>query len=213
MFSLGFTLTTLPDLLIPFVFTTIVLGIIPGPNVALTVANALAYGTRYGLLTVAGTSSAMIPQLIITILGLSAFAQFMSEGFEILRWLGVAYLLWLGYRQWRAPAEDLSQVRAKPQSVKEIYWRGFFISLTNPKTILFYGAFFPQFITPGNHAVTQMTVLALTFVIVITFVDSCWALLAGRARICMMSKSIWRNRISGGFLIVAALLLALIRVR
>lgn len=202
----------MPELLIPFILATIVLGIIPGPNVALTVANSLAHGTRYGLLTVAGTSSAMAPQLIITVLGLSVFAQYMSQGFDILRWAGVLYLLWLGYQQLRAPVDDLSKVKAKPQSVKEIFWRGFFISLTNPKTILFYGAFFPQFITPGDDATMQMTVLALTFLIVITIVDCSWALLAGRARIYMLNKSVWRNRISGGFLIVAALLLALVRI-
>ena len=202
----------MPDLLLPFILATIILGIIPGPNVALTVANALAHGTRYGLLTVAGTSSAMVPQLIITVLGLSVLAQHMSQGFDILRWAGVLYLLWLGYKQLRAPVDDLSKVRAKPQSVKEIFWRGFFISLTNPKTILFYGAFFPQFITPGDDAAMQMTILALTFLTVITIVDCSWALLAGRARIYMMNKSIWRNRISGGFLIAAALLLALVRI-
>lgn len=202
----------MPELFIPFILATIVLGIIPGPNVALTVANALAHGTRYGLLTVAGTSSAMVPQLIITVLGLSVFAQYMSQGFDILRWAGVLYLLWLGYQQLRAPVDDLSKVKAKPQSVKEIFWRGFFISLTNPKTILFYGAFFPQFITPGDDATMQMTLLAFTFLIVITIVDCSWALLAGRARVYMMNKSIWRNRISGGFLIVAALLLALVRI-
>lgn len=202
----------MPELFIPFILATIVLGIIPGPNVALTVANALAHGTRYGLLTVAGTSSAMVPQLIITVLGLSVFAQYMSQGFDILRWAGVLYLLWLGYQQLRAPVDDLSKVKAKPQSVKEIFWRGFFISLTNPKTILFYGAFFPQFITPGDDATMQMTLLAFTFLIVITIVDCSWALLAGRARVYMMNKSIWRNRISGGFLIVAALLLAIVRI-
>ena len=200
------------DLLLPFILATIILGIIPGPNVALTVANALAHGTRYGLLTVAGTSSAMVPQLIITVLGLSVLAQHMSQGFDILRWAGVLYLLWLGYKQLRAPVDDLSKVRAKPQSVKEIFWRGFFISLTNPKTILFYGAFFPQFITPVDDAAMQMTILALTFLTVITIVDCSWALLAGRARVYMMNKSIWRNRISGGFLIAAALLLALVRI-
>lgn len=202
----------MPELLIPFILATIVLGIIPGPNVALTVANSLAHGTRYGLLTVAGTSSAMVPQLIITVLGLSVFAQYMSQGFDVLRWAGVLYLLWLGYQQLRAPVDDLSKVKAKPQSVKEIFWRGFFISLTNPKTILFYGAFFPQFITPGDDTATQMTVLALTFLTVITLVDSSWAVLAGRGRIYMLNKSVWRNRISGGFLIVAALLLALVRI-
>lgn len=201
------------EFFIPFVMATIVLGLIPGPNVALTVANSLAHGTRYGLLTVAGTSSAMIPQLIVTVLGMSAFIAFMADWFDILRWVGVAYLLYLGIKQWLAPAQDLAHVKPKPLSVKEIYGRGFLVSLTNPKTILFYGAFFPQFITPAADPTTQLIVLSVTFLIVITLVDSLWAILAGQARSRLLGESAWTNRISGGFLIVAATLLALIRVK
>lgn len=201
------------ELSIPFVIATIVLGLIPGPNVVLTVANSLAHGTRYGLLTVAGTSSAMVPQLILTVLGMSAFIAFLADWFDVIRWLGVAYLIYLGIKQLRAPSQDLAHVKAKQQSVKEIFGRGFFVSLTNPKTILFYGAFFPQFISPQNDATTQLVVLAITFLVVITAIDSSWALLAGYARRYLLGDSRWANRISGGFLIVAAALLALIRIR
>lgn len=201
------------ELFIPFVIATIVLGLIPGPNVALTVANSLAHGTRYGLLTVAGTSSAMVPQLALTVLGMGAFIAFLADWFDIVRWAGVAYLVYLGIKQWMAPAQDLAHVRAKPQSVKEIYVRGFLVSLTNPKTLLFYGAFFPQFITPGMDATAQLTVLAITFLVVITLVDSSWAILAGWGRRYLLGDSKWTNRISGGFLIVAAILLALIRIK
>lgn len=203
----------LTTLFIPFVLATIVLGLIPGPNVALTVANSLAHGARYGLLTVAGTSSAMVPQLILTILGMSTLITLLADGFDILRWLGVAYLLYLGIRQWRAPAQDLAHMRARPKSVKEIYGRGFFVSLTNPKTILFYGAFFPQFITPGADTTTQLIVLSCAFLVVITMIDCLWALLAGYARRYLPGDSSWANRISGTFLIMAALLLALIRIK
>lgn len=200
------------ELFIPFVLATIVLGLIPGPNVALTVANSLAHGTRYGLLAVAGTSSAMVPQLILTVLGMSAFIAFLADWFDIIRWAGVIYLVYLGIKQLRTPAQDLAHLRAKQQSVKEIFGRGFFVSLTNPKTILFYGAFFPQFVTPDGNATAQLTALALTFLIVITTVDCLWALLAGWGRRYLLTDSPWTNRISGGFLIVAATLLALIRV-
>lgn len=201
------------EFFIPFVLATIVLGLIPGPNVALTVANSLAHGTRYGLLTVAGTSSAMIPQLVLTVLGMSAFIALLADWFDILRWLGVIYLVYLGIRQWIAPVEDLAHMKPKPLSVKEIYCRGFLVSLTNPKTILFYGAFFPQFITPDADVGMQLIILSVTFLMVITFVDSLWALLAGQARYYLLGKTAWCNRISGGFLIVAAILLALIRIK
>lgn len=200
------------DLLVPFIIATLILGLIPGPNVALTVANALAHGTRYGLLTVAGTSSAMVPQLIITILGLSTFAALLSQGLDIVRWAGVAYLLYLGIRECLSATQDLAHVRAKPQSLREIYGRGFLVSLTNPKTLLFYGAFFPQFISGTTHITEQLITMAGLFFIVITCVDCLWACLAGLARHYLLGQSVWRNRISGGFLIVAALLLAFIRI-
>ena len=200
-------------LFIPFVLATIILGLIPGPNVALTVANSLAHGTRYGLLTVAGTSSAMVPQLIFTILGMSTFIALLADGFDILRWLGVAYLIYLGIQQWRAPAQDLAHMRARPLSVREIYGRSFFVSLTNPKTILFYGAFFPQFITPGADATTQLVILSCAFIVVITTIDCLWALLAGYARRYLLGEGTGAHRISGAFLIIAALLLALIRIK
>lgn len=202
----------IPDLLIPFVFATIILGLIPGPNVALTVANSLAHGTRHGLLTVAGTSSAMVPQLILTVLGLSTFIAALSQWFDVLRWAGVAYLLYLGIRECLAPVQDLAHMPARPLSVREIYWRGFLVSLTNPKTLLFYGAFFPQFITGMDRVIEQLIVLAVVFVAVISCVDSLWACLAGYARRYLLGKTVWRNRISGGFLIIAAVLLALIRI-
>lgn len=204
---------TITPLLIPFVVATIMLGLIPGPNVALTVANSLAHGTRYGLLTVAGTSSAMIPQLLLTIAGMSTFIALLADGFDMVRWLGVAYLFYLGVRQWRAPAQDLAHMRARPLSVREIYGRGFFVSLTNPKTLLFYGAFFPQFISPADDVTTQLIVLSCVFLIVITIIDSLWALLAGYARRYLLGRSAWAGRISGGFLVAAALLLALIRIK
>jgi homoserine/homoserine lactone efflux protein len=95
-----------------FALVTVVLGLIPGPNGALIIANSAAHGPRYGLMTVAGTVSAQVIQLVAVSLGLTALLESMGLCFTVLRWLGVAYLLWLGYRQWRAPPIDLTLVRA-----------------------------------------------------------------------------------------------------
>jgi homoserine/homoserine lactone efflux protein len=101
--------------------------------------------------------------------------------FEWLRWIGVAYLAYLGLRQWRAPAIDLTTTPAEPRSARAIFLRGLLVSLTNPKTLLFYGAFFPQFLAAGRAR----------------------KLLAGRGRL--------GNRLSGGLLLGAGLGLALAR--
>ena len=143
-----------------------VLIVIPGPNVALIVANSVAHGTRFGLLTVAGTSSAVVVQLALTVLGATAVLNFLAASFDWLRWVGVAYLVWLGIAAWRAPAVDLARVGPQARSARLIYARGFLVGLTNPKTLLFYGAFLPQFITPGPTAADQLLLLAVTFLVV-----------------------------------------------
>src|SRR3569832_744115 len=96
------------NLYFAFVAASLALALMPGPNVADIISNSVAYGPRYGLLTVAGTSSAMIPQLLVVTLGLAGVLEFMSHWFEVLRWIGVAYLIYLGIEALRAPAADLA---------------------------------------------------------------------------------------------------------
>ncbi len=201
------------SLYLGFVAASTVLILIPGPNVSLIVANAIAYGTRYGLLTVAGTSAAIVVQLGLTAFGLTATLGMLADWFEWLRWLGVAYLLYLGLRQWRAEPVDLTRTRPQPRSVRAIALRGFVISLTNPKTLLFYGAFLPQFIAPDAPLGPQVTLLCVTFLAIAAALDAGWALAAGRARGLLAMRGRLRNRLSGGFLVCAGLGLALARRR
>ena len=202
-----------PHLLLTFVAATTVLMLIPGPNVALIVANSVAWGTRYGLLTVAGTAAAMIVQLGLTALGMSAALGAMAAWFEWLRWIGVGYLLWLGIRQWRAPVVDLSRVAPQPRAARAIALRGFLVSLTNPKTLLFYGAFLPQFISLNRPVVPQIALLSAIFMGLALLLDGGWAVLAGRARFMPARHGRLRNRVSGGLLVCAGLGLALARRR
>jgi threonine/homoserine/homoserine lactone efflux protein len=192
-----------------FVLATTILILIPGPNVSLIVANSIAYGTRYGLLTVAGTTSAIVVQLVLTALGLSAMLGVLADWIEWVRWIGVAYLLYLGMRQWNSPPVDLTRTKPQPRSFRAIALRGFLISLTNPKTLLFYGAFFPQFISSDAPIAPQVAVLSVTFLVLAGGLDSGWALLAGRARGVLAMRGRLRNRLSGGFLIGAGIGLAL----
>ncbi len=198
-----------PALYATFILATAVLMLIPGPNVALIVANSVAYGTRYGLLTLAGTASAMVPQLILTALGMTALLAGMGHWMAWLRWIGVAYLIVLGVRQWRAAALDLTRVTAQPRSHRGIYLRGLLVSLTNPKTLFFYGAFFPQFVASDRAAGPQVVLLCVTFLVVALVLDGLWAVLAGHARPLLAAHGRLRNRISGGVLIGAGVGLAL----
>jgi homoserine/homoserine lactone efflux protein len=200
-----------PNLYAAFVAAVVVLMLIPGPNVALIVANSVAHGPRFGLLTVAGTTSAMIVQLGFTALGMAPVLNALGFSFEWLRWIGVVYLAWLGVAQWCALTADLTRTSPEPRSERFIVTRAFLVSLTNPKTLLFYGAFLPQFIDPAGRVGAQMTVLAVTFLVLAAFIDSGWALLAARVRRLLETRERLRNRLSGGLLLGAGAALAMAR--
>ena len=200
------------DLYLAFVAACALLIVIPGPNVALIVANSVAHGARYGLMTVAGTASAMVLQLALVVLGASALLGLLASLFDWLRWLGVAYLLWLGVRTWRAASADLSGIAAEPRSAAAIFARGFLVSLTNPKTLLFYAAFLPQFVSAERGATTdQLLLLSGTFLAVAVLLDGAWALLASRLRFLLQARARLRNRLTGGLLMGAGVGLALAR--
>jgi homoserine/homoserine lactone efflux protein len=198
-------------LYLAFIVATSILILIPGPNVSLIVANSVAYGTRFGLLTVAGTSSAVLIQVIVTALGMTAVLGTLAYWFEWIRWLGVAYLVYIGVQQWRADPIDLTRTKPQPKSVRTIYLRGLLVSLSNPKTLLFFGAFFPQFITVDADPQPQIVLLSATFLVIAALLDGAWAVLAGRVRRFLGSRGHLRNRLSGGLLIGAGAGLALVR--
>jgi threonine/homoserine/homoserine lactone efflux protein len=198
-----------PELYAAFVAATTILMLIPGPNVAVIAANSVARGRRFGLITVAGTCAAMIPQLAVAVLGMSAALGWAGRWFGVLRWIGVLYLIWLGIRAWRAPAEDAASP-AQAASARAAFLNGFLVSLTNPKTLLFYAAFFPQFVSP-DHPAGQLWLLAVTFLVLAAVIDSGWALLAARLCFALAGRGRLRARLTGGALVLAGAGLAAAR--
>ena len=196
------------ELYLTFVAATVALIAIPGPNVALIVANSVAHGRRYGLLTVGGTTAAMVPQLGLVALGTAGTLTLLGHVFEWVRWLGVAYLILLAVQAWRAPVVVLTNVAPEPRSAKGIFLRGFLVSSTNPKTLLFYGAFFPQFISPDANVGIQLALLSMTFLLLATALDSCWAFLGARFRGVLAPHGRSRNRLTASFYLAAAVGLA-----
>lgn len=98
------------------VLATSVLVVIPGPNVALIVANSLRYGLRMGVMTVLGTTAGVATQLALVVLGLVAIVEMAADALSWIKWAGVAYLIWLGIRTWREPATDLEKIGQHRQS-------------------------------------------------------------------------------------------------
>jgi threonine/homoserine/homoserine lactone efflux protein len=198
-----------PALYAAFVGATIVLMLIPGPNVALIVATSLSRGPRAGLLTVAGTASAMVVQLALVALGVATLLAGLGRVFEVLRLIGVAYLVYLAIRAWRAPAPEPALVR--PPSGPGAALRGFLVSLVNPKTLAFYVAFLPQFIDRGGDVGRQTLALGVTFVAIAIVVDSGWALMAARLGGWLKAGARVRNRVAAVALLGAGVGLALAR--
>jgi homoserine/homoserine lactone efflux protein len=201
------------DLYLAFVLASAVLILIPGPNVTLLVANSLAYGARRALATLAGTSSAIALQLLITVLGMTSLMLVLATWFEWLRWAGVLYLVYLGVQQWRAAPVALEDMGPQGVASRALFWRGFLVSATNPKTLLFYAAFFPQFVDPASPLLPQLLLMSTTFLGLATVLDGGYALLAGRLRLLFRGRrrARLRNRLTGSLLIGAGLGLALAR--
>ncbi|HXJ02122.1 MAG TPA: LysE family translocator [Micropepsaceae bacterium] len=198
-------------LYLAFVLATIVVLLIPGPNVALIVSTSVVHGPRAGLMTVAGTSLAMLLQLALTVTGMAALLTISAEVFSVLRAVGVAYLLYLGIRTWRAAPVDLTTMPPPQPGAPAIFFRGLLVSLTNPKTLLFFGAFLPQFVSPASPLLPQLLILSASFLALAVMLDSSWALAAARLRFLLSGNGRLRNRLSGGLLIGAGLGLALTR--
>jgi len=201
------------DLYITFVLAAALLILMPGPVVTVTVANALSYGTRHGLKTVIGASSATALLLLVGGLGMASAFALLAQWFDWLRWIGAAYLVFLGIQAWRSKPLSLGDddVRAGPK--KSSFWQGFMVSITNPKSILFFAAFFPQFIDPALPAGPQLFTLSVTFLVIAVTLDSCYALLSGRLRPYLSNgkRGRIRNRITGSLMIGTGLVLAFAR--
>jgi len=201
------------ELYLAFVAATTILILIPGPAVALIVATSLSHGTRAALVTVAGSSLAIAALLGVTALGMTSLMLLLSQWFEVLRWAGVAYLLYLGIQQWRSSPTSLAGTLATTVSARKFFLRGILVSASNPKTLVFYAAFFPQFVDPAMPLGPQLAALCLTFFLIATLFDSGYGILAGRLRSLLTSErgARIRARVTGSLLIGAGLGLALAR--
>jgi len=199
------------ELFLSFVLATIVFVAIPGPNVTLIIANSLSLGARFGLATVAGTNAAIAIQLAVVVLGTGSLLIILSEWFSWIRWLGVAYLVYLGLRVLRDGQVAPCQKDDDTVKPKFVFWQGFLVALTNPKIMIFLAAFFPQFIEPSAPIMRQMMILAITFLVVGAAVESLWALTAGRASTFFSRYTHIRSRVLGTMYLATAAGLAALR--
>ena len=156
-------------------------------------------------MTVLGTTTGLALQLVLVGGGMVVLIEYAAEAMSWIRWLGVAYLVYLGIRTWRRRPFDLSHVHPAPT----MFWRGCLLAAVNPKTLVFLAAFFPQFIS-GSVAF-EVPLLAIAYLAVILVGDMLWAVFASYARPLLAKYAHLQNRIAGAFLTAAGLGLALAR--
>jgi len=201
------------EIYLAYVFACAVIALVPGPTVTVIVANSLAHGPRAGLLNVAGTQLGLGLMMLILIVGLSSVIATMGWLFDWLRWAGAAYLVWLGIQLLRSP-EAIAEPRSFPVPRGGFLLQGFLVLMANPKALLWFGAFIPQFVDPKGNYVGQTVLLCLTAMAVALLSDGAYAVLTGRAGAFLSKKRIRLvSRLSGGFLIGGGIWLALTRGR
>jgi homoserine/homoserine lactone efflux protein len=173
-----------PEILLTFVAACILLGLTPGPNMSLILASTLSSGLRAGLVTLTGTTTGLALLVAAAAAGMSSVMVFMSEWFDVIRWIGALYLVYLGARQlWLFRRQRIpGAAPRKRSSGANLYFEGLLVSLSNPKVLLFLGAFLPQFVDPARDPVSQLWVLAVLFVVVLAAVDVAYTLMIARAR-------------------------------
>jgi len=198
-------------LYISFLIVSIGIILIPGPNVLIIISTSLNYGKSRGLQTVAGTSLAMAIQLLVAGISTSWFIHLLADGFYILKWLGVAYLMYLVFLHLRLAV--IGQVSEGQLTASVTFTRGFLVSLTNPKTILFFSAFLPQFISSTGDYVQQIAILSVTFLFFAIVLDSCYAILSARFKSLLAQRNLARiqNGTSGLLFLGASAWLATTR--
>jgi threonine/homoserine/homoserine lactone efflux protein len=199
-----------PATLIPYLGACLLLAIVPGPTVAVIIANALARGTLAGLCIVAGTQLGLASMILVVATGMQALVEFMGWAFDWIKLIGAAYLVWLGYRMLRSDGEIGTARASTDRSYASIVLQGFLVIWANPKALIFYGAFIPQFVDRDGATFPQVVVLGLIFMLVAGTTDALYAILAGQARGLINATRIRLvSRISGVILMGGALWLAL----
>ena len=195
-----------------FVLACILLGLTPGPNMSLIVASTLAGGLRAGLVTLAGCATGLVILVTIAVAGMSSMMVLMATWFDWVRLAGAVYLVALGARQlWSYFRRDAGAARVPP-SIHASYLNGLAVSLSNPKVLLFLGAFLPQFVMPGADPVPQLVVLAVLFIVVLMLVDIGYTVAIARARAAIdPSRLAVLDGVAGGLLVIGGLVLATAR--
>lgn len=201
------------ELYLAYVAATLVLLIIPGPTILLVVSYALSEGRRAALASTAGVVLGDLTAMVFSLAGLGALMAASALAFSIVKWVGAAYLVWLGIKMWRSKPQALDVdggASRTPRRHKDMLVQTWIVTALNPKGIVFFMAFLPQFLVHDAPVLPQFVLLGGTFLVLAGLNALVYALMAGslRARIASPRGLGWVNRIGGSVLIGAGVVTA-----
>ncbi len=203
------------EIWIAFALASAVLLAIPGPTVMLVVSYALGRGRDSAWATVPGVSLGDLTAMTVSLAGAGAVLAASATLFMVLKLCGAGYLVWLGIGLWRAVPEKLAIERGArvPKEYRRMFWNAYVVTALNPKSIVFFIAFVPQFVVADAPLMPQFATMIATFVGLAAVNTALWAVLVGEMRLRFERPGTLKliNRTGGGFLIGAGVLTALAR--
>ncbi len=180
-----------------FCLAALALALVPGPTVTVIIANSLRYGSRSGLMNVLGTQVGVVIWLAIAAAGLGAAIQIMGVWFDVLRWVGAAYLVWMGIKLLRSNGDLAVAVdRVRPRG--SFFLQGFVVIMSNPKMLVLFGALIPPFLSKGGNVLQETMLLGFTFMAIAGAGDTLYAIMAGRAGAWLSRSRIRAIEIASG---------------
>ncbi|PCD00924.1 LysE family translocator [Halopseudomonas pelagia] len=194
-----------------YVAAVLVLTVTPGPSVLMCVSTSVNLGARKALIASLGSTTAIVCIMALSALGLGAALAASDILFTALKWLGAAYLAYLGISSIISSTSEIAVSGAVESSTgRRLFTQGFLVGASNPKALLFFGALFPQFIIPSEPHLPQFLLLGVTFIFFELLWLTIYALSASKAKIWLQQprRAKLFNRITGGVFLVAAGLLA-----
>lgn len=197
-----------------FIGTVLILVCTPGPSVLLATANSMKYGVKKTTGTILGDLSANLLQIILASAGLASIVISSGELFHFIKWLGVAYLIYIGIRKIVSkPHIELNKADVKDRSFFNLYAEGFLMSAANPKAIVFFAVLFPLFINESLPFLPQVVILAITFLILDGLSLSVYTRFATKLKSYLENtkKVHLQNKIVGSLLILSGLMLSMVK--
>ena len=194
-----------------YLLATIILSVTPGPGVFSSISSGLHHGIRRGIWNAVGMQAANLVYVVVVALGLGAILLASETLFTVVKWLGVAYLIYLGIVTWRAEPRGFEEDRDDTSNrIRDIFVHGFLINITNPKGIIFFAAIFPQFIDVARPQLVQYAILGATTLVTDLAIMAAYIALAAKVFRAMREPAHlrWVNRGLGGMFVAAGVALA-----